>query len=102
MTLKKGLFILATSIVFAILWLLLLNINNLINIFNLKNEGFITFIVFIVASIGIVLISTRKYFSQKYISIINKYGIVALITILSFASMLGIFYLIIIILLSFH
>ena len=100
MTLKKGLFILAASIVFAVLWLLLLNINNLINIVNFKNEGFITFVVFILASIGIALISMRKYLTQK-ISII-KLGSFALTTILCFAIMLGMFYLTIIILLSFH
>ena len=96
MILKKGLLLLIISVVFAVIWLFLLNITD----FN--NYELITFIVFIMVSISIALISMRKYLTQKDINIVKRIGSIALISVLLFVVMVSVFYLSIIILLSLH
>jgi len=96
MIFKKGLFCLAASVVFAVLWLLMLNITDFMN------YELITLIVFIAVSICITLVSMRKYLAQKDVNIIKRIGSIVLITVLSVAVMVGVFYLAIFILLSSH
>jgi len=96
MILKKGFLLLAVSVVFSVIWLFLLNI------IDFNNYELITFIVFIIVSVGITLISMRKYLTQKDKNIVKRIGSILLISVLLFAVMVGAFYLTIIIFLSSH
>lgn len=89
---KKGIFCLITSSVFAVLWLLLLNLfESLIS----KNYEFISFLVFIIVSICIAIFFTKDFIKQKDKNILKKISIVILFAIMSFTVIVGVFYLVI-------
>jgi len=92
---KKGLLYCSISAVFSILWLFFLNF------VDFKKYELITIVVFIVVSIGVSLISTRKYLARKDVNIIKRIGSIVLTAVASFVVMFGIFYLSIIGLLLF-
>jgi len=91
------LFMAVSASVFSVLWLFLCNV---IDFLNDTNE-LTMIIVFAVVAIGIALLFSQRYLTQKDISTSKKTVRIALIALLLLALMIGVFFLAIFILLSF-
>jgi hypothetical protein len=95
---KQNYFFMAISAsVFSALWLFLCNVVDFLN----DTNELVLIIVFAAVAIGIALLFSQRYLSQKDISTSKKAIRIVLTTLLLLAIMIGVFYLVIIILLSF-
>jgi len=83
--------------VFSVLWLFLCNVVDFLN----DTNELTMIIVFAVVAIGIALLFSQKYLSQKDVSTSKKTVRIVLTALLLLALMIGVFFLAIIILLSF-
>ena len=83
--------------VFSVLWLFLCNVIDFLN----DATELTMIVVFAFVSVGIALLFSQKYLNQKDINTSKKTVRVALTALLLLTLMIGIFYLAIIILLSF-
>lgn len=86
---KKALIGLPASAAFGVLWLVLLN---LADVSRINNYELIVYAGLVVASICIAIFSVRNYLKRTENSVSKKIGYIAAITIPSFLVMLGTFY----------
>jgi len=91
--LKKALFCFVCAFVFAVIWLIFISLTDL------QNYALVTLVVFVASSVSMSVVSMREYLTKGN-PVLKKIISLTLAAMFSFAIMVGVTYLAIVVLLS--